>query len=115
MTTYEFYASEYGGKLSQDEFVRLQGRASAFLSTLTLGRSDSDALLPWQKRLVQMALCAVIDAAFDTENGGQIVSESNDGISVSYAAKVQQTDEKRLYAAAEQYLAATGLLYRGCL
>lgn len=115
MTTYEFYASEYGGKLSQDEFVRLQGRASAFLSTLTLGRSDSNALLSWQKRLVQMAVCAVADAIYEAENGGQIVSESNDGISVSYAARVQQTDEKRLYDVAAQYLASTGLLYRGCL
>lgn len=115
MTTYAFYISQYGGKLPDNEFKRLQGRASAFLASLTLGRSESEALLPWQKNLVQMALCAVIDATFDTENGGQIVSESNDGISVSYAAKVQQTDEKRLYDAAEQYLASTGLLYRGCL
>lgn len=114
MTTYKFYDSEYGGKLSEEEFQKFQGRASAFLSALTLGRSEA-VLLPWQDKMVQMAVCAVTDAMHVAENGGQILSESNDGISVSYAAKPQQTDEKRLYDAAVQYLAPTGLLYRGCL
>lgn len=115
MTDYAFYVSEYGGTLPNEEFTRLQGRASAFLASLTLGRSESDALLPWQSRMVRMAICAVTDTMHEAENGGQIVSESNDGISVSYAAKPQQTDEKRLYDAAAQYLACSGLLYRGCL
>ena len=115
MADYAFYVSEYGGKLLSEEFTRLQGRASAFLASLTLGRSESQSLLPWQKKLVQMALCAVVDAVFEAENGGQVVSESNDGISVSYATKPQQTDEQRLYDAAAQYLATAGLLYRGCL
>ena len=115
MISYAFYTSDYGGKLPNEEFERLQKRASAFLSALTLGRSDSETLLPFQRKMVQMAVCAVADAIYEAENGGQIVSESNDGVSVSYAEKVQQTDEKRLYDAAVQYLASTGLMYRGCL
>ena len=58
MTTYEFYTSEYGGKLPKEEFERLQGRASAVLCALTLGRSGSETLLPFQKKMVQMALLA---------------------------------------------------------
>ena len=48
------------------------------------------------------------------ENGGDIASESNDGISVTYAVKAQQTQQQRLYDAASAHLAWTGLLYRGC-
>ena len=51
---------------------------------------------------------------YKAENGGDISSETNDGISVTYAAKVQQTERQRLYDAAAAHLAWTGLLYRGC-
>ena len=61
-----------------------------------------------------MALCAVVDAMHKAENGGDIASESNDGISVTYAVKAQQTQQQRLYDAASAHLAWTGLLYRGC-
>ena len=115
MVDYAFYVTEYGGALPEEEFTRMQGRASAFLASITMGRSEADGLLPWQKKMVNMAVCAVTDAMHEAENGGQIVSEINDGISVSYAAKPQQTDEKRLYDAAAQYLVFTGILYRGCL
>lgn len=114
MTDYVFYASVYGGTLPEEDFSKLRGRASAYLASITLGRSSLPALPETTRNSVDMALCAVVDAMHKAENGGEIASETNDGISVTYAAKVQQTEQQRLYDAAASYLAWTGLLYRGC-
>lgn len=114
MTDYVFYTSDYGGSLPEEEFSRLCGRASAYLVSITLGKSGLPNLPETVRKSVDMALCAVVDAMHKAENGGEIASESNDGISVTYAAKVQQTEQQRLYDAASTHLAWTGLLYRGC-
>ena len=47
------------------------------------------------------------------ERGGAVTAESNDGVSVTYAAPTQ-SEERRLYNAAALHLGNTGLLYRGC-
>lgn len=114
MTDYTFYALSYGGALPEADFSRLRGRASAHLAALTLGKSELQTLPAAVQNSVNMALCAVVDAMHKAENGGDIASESNDGISVTYTAKAQQTEQQRLYDAASDYLAWTGLLYRGC-
>lgn len=114
MTDYSFYAKSYGGTLPEAEFARLIGRASAYLAALTLGKSELQTLPAAVQNSVDMALCAIVDAMHKAENGGDIASESNDGISVTYAAKAQQTEQQRLYDAASAHLAWTGLLYRGC-
>ena len=114
MSDYAFYISNYGGSLPQTEFEKLRGRASAYLASITLGKSRLENLPGAVKESVDMALCAVLDVLHKVESGGDIVSESNDGISVTYAAKAQQTEQQRLYSAASTHLAWTGLLYRGC-
>lgn len=114
MTDFAFYASVYGGTLPEEDFSRLRGRASAYLASITLGKSGLPTLPETARKSVNMALCAVVDAMHKAENGGDIASESNDGISVTYTAKVQQTEQQRLYDAAASHLAWTGLLYRGC-
>lgn len=114
MADFTFYCDVYGGMLAEKDFNRLRGRASAYLSSLTLGKSCLDTLPEAVRKSVDMALCAVIDAMHKAENGGEIASESNDGISVTYAVKAQQTPQQRLYDAASSHLAWTGLLYRGC-
>lgn len=111
---YEFYKTRYGGDLSNEAFNRLSGRASACLSAMTLGRSRT-TLPQAVDESVKMAICALSDAMHKAENGGEIQSESNDGISVTYAQKTQESDEKRFYHTVKSYLAWTGLLYRGCL
>lgn len=114
MPGYDFYKNAYGGKLSVEDFGHLSGRASAYLAAITLGKSRR--VLPESvMESVKMAQCALVDAMYTAENGGEIQAESNDGISVTYAAKTQQSDEKRFYSVAQTYLAWTGLLYRGCL
>lgn len=114
MPNYEFYSVTYGGTLPETDFSRLCGRASAYLASITLGKSGLPSLPATIQKSVGMALCAVVDAMHKSENGGEIVSETNDGISVTYAAKPQQTVQQRLYDAAAAHLAWTGLLYRGC-
>lgn len=114
MTDYVFYASVYGGTLPEEDFNRLRGRASAYLASLTLGKSGLAALPDAVRKSVDMALCSVVDELNKVENGGDIASESNDGISITYAAKAQQTQQQRLYDTAAAHLAWTGLLYRGC-
>lgn len=114
MPDYSFYTVVYGGELPEAVFVKFCGRACSCLAALTMGRSRGT--LPLHiKDSVDMAVCALVEAMHKAENGGDIVSESNDGISVTYAAKTQQTDEKRFYDVVAGQLAWTGLLYRGCL
>lgn len=114
LTDYAFYASVYGGTLPEEDFIRLRGRASAYLASITLGKSELAALPETVRKSVDMALCAVVDTMHKAENGGDVASESNDGISITYAAKAQQTEQQRLLDAASAHLAWTGLLYRGC-
>ena len=114
MIDFTFYRGTYGGTLSEEPFYRLRGRAAAYLATLTLGKSELASLPEALRNSVNMALCAVVDAIHKAENGGDIASESNDGISVTYATKAQQTEAQSLYDAASPYLAWTGLMYRGC-
>ncbi len=97
MTDYAFYHGEYGGTLPEEHFARLRCRASAYLASITLGKSGISTLPKPVLQSVNMALCAVIDAMYKAENGGDISSE-----------------RQRLYDAAAAHLAWTGLLYRGC-
>lgn len=100
-----------GGTLSEEEFVRLLEKAWAYLDGLTLGRVNR--LLPGPSAdRVKRACCAVADEYAAQEQGGEVVSASNDGYSETYAGS-GQTAPQRLYCAAALYLAPTGLLYTG--
>jgi hypothetical protein len=110
---YGFYVDVFGGNASRADFTRLSIKAAAYLDDLTSGRITSDLPVATQSK-AKLALCELVDAYGMTEHGGGVVSESNDGVSVTYAAsKTTQTDGQRYYAAARLYLAGTGLLYRG--
>ena len=74
------------------------------------------------KTAVMSAICAYANQAYIEENGGPIQSETNDGISRTYAATSASggsssrnagTAQGRLSDALRLYLAPTGLLYRG--
>lgn len=109
---YIFYAGDYHGSLSMDEFERLSVFASAFLDDLTMGRIRED--LPEETlRRVKLAHCAIVDAKSAAERRDGVAAESNDGISVTYAEPSAAAGARRFYEAAALYLAPTGLLYRG--
>ena len=131
---YEYYTSTYlGTAIKEDDFPRLSMRASSFLDYYTQGRAaqnvDLDAL--------KMACCAVaeqyqyVDTAqslaqksltASLETDGELQSQTVGSWSKTYrsggetaqqAATAAQTAQASLSAAAMQYLAGTGLLYRG--
>lgn len=109
--SYRFYTQTYCGGMSPEAFSAASVRANAYLDTLTLGKSERRGLPDAVLAKLRLAACAVADAIVKNDSG-VIASESNDGISVTYA-RAQDTDSQRLYNAAAQYLAPTGLLYRG--
>ena len=131
---YEYYTDTYlGTAIKEDDFQRLSMRASSFLDYYTQGRaaqnSDLDAL--------KMACCAVaeqyqyIDTAqalaqkslsASLESDGELQSQTvgswsktyrSGGDSAQQALSSVQTAQATLGAIAQQYLAGTGLLYRG--
>ena len=109
--SYSFYVSVYHGSLPEDEFLRHGVKAGAFLDDLTSGKAN-DALPEDVLVKAQLAFCALCDA-YSAESVGDIASETNDGISVTYAAR-KGTAEQRLRNAAAPFRSGTGLLYRGC-
>lgn len=132
---YYFYSNEYFGmEIEVVDFDRLAIRASSFLDYYTQGRAAKNPDLIELK----MACCALAEQykiieqakALATKNlasamesdGGEVQSETVGSWSKSYrsggdsagsAASVAANAQASLAAVARQYLAGTGLLYRG--
>lgn len=122
---YSFYTESFlGTVISAEEFPRIALRASQFLDYYTQGRAANYADL----EAVKMACCAIAErvlvvesanvSAVESVSGNGLKSESVGSYSVSYetaADKVSAAQSaKESYAAvAREYLAHTGLLYRG--
>lgn len=131
---YEYYTDTYLGTAIQEaDFPRLSLRASGFLDYYTQGRSAQNADLD----ALKMACCAVaeqyqyIDAAqalaqksltASLESKGELQSQTvgswsktyrSGGDSAQQALSSVQTAQSALGSVVQQYLAGTGLLYRG--
>lgn len=131
---YTYYSDTYMGNVKEEDFPRLAVRASSFLDYYTQGRSAKNADL----EALKMACCALVDqyqlieqaqalsaknlSASIAASGSELQSETVGGYSRTFRsgvdtalAALQTTDgAKRLLAAtASEYLAYTGLLYRG--
>lgn len=133
---YAYYTTAYlGTTISEADFPRLSLRASSYLDYYTQGRAgenpDLDAL--------KMACCAVseqmqladiaqetatksLSASLSSAGLGELQSQSvgswsktyrSGGESAQQALTAAQTAKAALTSAANQYLAGTGLLYRG--
>lgn len=106
---FAFYENNYKGTLNADTFDRLSVRAGAEVNRLTLNRAKNatgDDL-----EAVRYAQCAIIDELAYLSSGvtGDVVSESNDGISRSYASGVARSARQRIDAAALVWLQSTNL------
>lgn len=110
--TYEFYRDQYCGTMSETDFPRLAVRVSGYLDQVTRDRIPAGWETGRHADRIRMACCAVADAWLLNEQGGGVVSESNDGISITYA-KAAKDDQLRLYDAAMMYLGRTGLMSLG--
>ena len=131
---YEYYTAAYlGTAIQMADFPRLSLRASSFLDYYTQGRAARNAGLD----ALKMACCAVaeqyqaIDAAqalaqkalsASVKSDGELQSQSvgswsktyrSGGDSAQQALSSAQAARASLGAIAQQYLGASGLLYRG--
>ena len=107
---YTFYTGTYKGTLPEADCDRLSVRAGAEINRVTFQRAQEatgDDLMA-----VKYAECAVVDElSYQAQGGsGDIVSESNDGISISYASTVAKSSRQRIDAAAFTWLCSTNLL-----
>lgn len=132
---FEFYINKYmGTAIDLPDFDRLALRASSFLDYYTQGRAAQTTEL----ESLKMACCAMaeqyqfidraqalanknLSAAIESD-GGEVQSETVGSWSKSYrsggdsagaAASVASNAQASLASVARQYLAGTGLLYRG--
>lgn len=109
---YAFYTNTYKGTLGSEEYDRLAVRASAEINRLTFNRAASASGADLEA--VKMAECAVADELYSQAMGGEVTSESNDGVSRSYAmGSVVKSKTQRINAAAETWLANTNLMFAG--
>lgn len=131
---FEYYANTYfGTAIEYNDFSRLSLRASAFLDYYTQGRAAKNAELD----ALKMCCCAIaeqyqyIDTAkalaqksitSSLGNNGELQSQTvgswsktyrSGGDSAQQALSSVQTAQAALATIAQQYLAGTGLLYRG--
>ena len=108
---FTFYSTEYRGTLAESVYTRLIPRASAYVDRMTFGRAktaEGDNL-----SAVKLAECAIADELAAQEQGGIVTSESNDGISRSFATSVVKSNTQRIYAAADVFLSNTNLCFAG--
>ena len=131
---YEYYTTTYlGTAISEDDFPKLALRASSFLDYYTQGRAAQSAALD----ALKMACCAIAERyqsiesaqslaqkslSASAEAGGELQSQTvgswsktyrSGGESAQQALSSVQTAKASLASVAQQYLAGTGLLYRG--
>lgn len=110
--SYQFYTQIYHGQLSENDFQALSMQAAAYVDDLTMGRA-SGTLTEDEAQRVDLALCAVVEAMHTAQELGGVTAQTNDGVSVSYAADYTKATGQHIRDAAVIYLAQTNLLYRG--
>lgn len=126
VVSYDWYKATYGGELDKTTFDRLSARAFLFADAMTEYRLGKrwKSLPESLKTGIMTAVCAYVDQAKVEESGGPVVSETNDGISRTYASGGSSSSvnaassrfnaaQARLAETIRVYLAPTGLLYRG--
>ncbi len=109
-----FYKGTYQGSAIPDAvFPYWATQASDRINALTFGRATSSLEEPNLTQL-KMATCAVADVLYKLDTAGGIVESEKVG-SFSRTMKVPANDseDKRVRAAATLYLGRTGLMYRG--
>lgn len=122
---YNYYQTNYGGKMPEGAFQVAERRAEAYIRYLTYLNGDIFAV---QNDMVKDAVCAAADVyhtvAQEQEQmksegkAGPVKSENNDGYSVSYV--VEQTDgqtaeeavRRKAYDAVYMHLLPAGWLRR---
>lgn len=129
---YTYYYGTYMGTMSEEDFSRLAVRASSYLDYYTRDKAKDNAELD----AVKMCCCALVDVyklietakelankdmtaglssdAIQSETvGGYSRTMRSGGEGASSSLQAGMDAKKQLAATAMEYLANTGLLYRG--
>lgn len=129
---YTYYSGTYMGTVSEEDFPRLAVRASSYLDYYTRDKAKDNADLD----AVKMCCCALVDVyklietakelankdmtaglssdAIQSETvGGYSRTMRSGGEGASFSLQAGLDAKKQLAATAMEYLANTGLLYRG--
>lgn len=132
---YEYYKNTYyGSAIAEDDFPRLSTRASVYIDYYTQGKAAKNAELD----AVKMACCALAEQYQIIETSQALAQKSlnysmsstgaeessetvgswsrsyrSGGESAASAASASESYKASLADIAKQYLASTGLLYRG--
>jgi len=115
---YAYYTDTYKGAVidTASSFLRYSAKATQTIKLNTFGRVDKDNI-PEEVKMCCCELAELIYRHETTEDNGNIASEKVGEYSVSYVAKDIQ--EKSLAEKKQDilsnWLAMTGLLYRGCI
>lgn len=119
---YNFYKSEYGGKLEEAAFNKAALLATQYIRSITLLKADNYSGVE-----LKYAVCEISelyakdsdnfsDASMAAQSGKEIKSISNAGFSVTYTSegKEGETSEtlinRKAYAILKKWLLTTGLL-----
>ena len=100
--------------MPESAWLSLELKAQKRLQHFSFGRIPSDWSEKDSQQNAKYAICEMAEAMQKRKVRGNIVSENNDGYSVSY--QTEQTEEEfesRLYQIASTYLMSSGILYMG--
>lgn len=108
---FSFYKNTYNGALSEADFKKHSTRAGAEINRITFNRAATATSA--DETAVKYAECAVIDelayqSSISEGGAGDVVSESNDGISRTYSGAALSS-RQRIKAAADLWLCNTNL------
>ena len=118
---FDYYKTAFYGVLIDDEeqYNRLATRAAVQMDYYTFGKATANA----DMEAVKMASCAVAEACLSIERAsvaasgesGELQSESVGSYSRTYrsSADISAAASAVIKSVLDQYLAGTGLLYRG--
>lgn len=106
---YNFYQSEYGGKVGPKDFNKLLVQAKATLNYYTFNRANESDIN------VKYILCELIDYLknLEAKGGKEIASEKVSTHSTSYVEKDNKSSKQIQKEIIKKYLGHTNLLYRG--
>lgn len=110
---YTYYTEQFGGQnVPEAAFLSLARKANNYLDYVTFGRLRS---LQNQSDEAKDACCALVELLYkaEEEGGKAIASETVGKHSVSYVE--QESIKQQMYSLVSQYLAHTGLMYRGVM
>ena len=110
---YNFYKSEYGGMLSEEDYVKCVEKAYREIVAQTFGRSNAAGAGMYDS--LRFCECEIVDAIHEfSETPGDVVSVNNDGYAVSYR---QDRSDAAVYARiCKKYLTdPDNLMFRGVM